>query len=236
MQPVKDSLAQLRETTSRQIGRTWPVHAGSYRSAPANRPVPREQAYQWYRHARIFNRTTDKNGASGPRLHSSALRVYEALIFDFLNFRTGRLDPSYERLAHVTQLARSTIAIALRRLASSRLLSWTRRCRSENTEQGFRLRQETNAYRLNRPEDWLGYRPAPDTPPTPHPDEWGAHPPQRSVLEQAIAEQSTSADSSTQIAILQSDETDDLALALARFGTALLKSENRTETGPKKLE
>ena len=36
----------------------------------------------------------------GGALGNSALQVLHALIFDFLNYRSGRLDPSYAAIAH----------------------------------------------------------------------------------------------------------------------------------------
>ena len=53
----------------------------------------------WHR-ARDFDRGTHQPGRHGGAVGPTALQVLHALIFDFLNHRTGRLDPSYQAIAH----------------------------------------------------------------------------------------------------------------------------------------
>jgi hypothetical protein len=50
----------------------------------------------WHR-ARDFDRNTRQPGKHGGSVGHAALQVLHALIFDFLNYRTGQLDPSYAK-------------------------------------------------------------------------------------------------------------------------------------------
>ncbi len=54
--------------------------------------------------------------------------MLHALIFDFLNFRTGRLDPSYAAIARKANVCERTVATALKRLRELGILNWVRRC------------------------------------------------------------------------------------------------------------
>lgn len=209
----------------------WPVHKGSIRAEIVYKVTPRERAYQIYREARNYDRAGRKLGNSRGTLGISTLRVLEALIYDFLSYTSGRLDPSYERIATVASLARSTVASALVKLRDLGIIAWTRRCTGENTPHGWQLRQSSNAYRLNDHSQWPGYRPQrPETPP-PHPSEIGSAPPLPEILDTAAAAIKAGASTLTGIQQLELDHTDPLARALAALGRAVLKSENQTETG-----
>src|SRR4051812_18711848 len=64
------------------------------------------------------------HGAIGP----SALQVLHALLFDFLNYTTGRLDPSYAAIAWKANLCKRAVADALKRLHGLGIITWIRRC------------------------------------------------------------------------------------------------------------
>jgi hypothetical protein len=51
--------------------------------------------------------------------------VLHALIFDFLNHRTGRLDPSYAAIAAKAGVCVRTVATALARLRELGILNWS---------------------------------------------------------------------------------------------------------------
>src|ERR1035441_2358632 len=94
----------------------------------------------------------------GGLIGSHVLLVLHTLIFDFLNHRTGRLDPSYSALQRATRLCRQTVAVALARLKELGIINWIRRCREDRDEDGrFALRQETNAYAILPSSQWRGY-------------------------------------------------------------------------------
>lgn len=196
---------------------TWPVHSGSFRSRVGFVPLTKQRATKLYHKARKWNRRKAAHRYGG-YLGSAALRVLECLIFDFLDFASGRLDPSYEGIAKKTGLGRSTVAKALARLKELRVISWLRRC-TESRDAGGRyaMRQLTNAYAVLPSSQWRGFLEAPP----PHPTEWGAVPPLPSLIEQALQELTDGGSNDAATRILGTDPDDKLAAALADFGSAL---------------
>ena len=84
-------------------------------------------------------KTTGRWGALGPHTRE----VLEALL-DLVDFRTGRLEPSYDKLMAMTRFARSTIASALRRLRAHGFLDWVRRSRLVDKADGEVAREQTS--------------------------------------------------------------------------------------------
>jgi hypothetical protein len=144
--------------------------------------------------------------------------VLHALIFDFLNHRTGRLDPSYAAIAAKAGVCVRTVATALRRLRELGILNWVRRCAESWRDGRFVLEQETNAYAVLPESQWRGYRSPPEPPAAPWPDTWGAIPPLPSVLAQAAL----AGDLAGKVQALAGDPKDGLAAALARLGQAFM--------------
>lgn len=91
----------------------------------------------------LVGKQTGRWGPLGPH----ALRVLKELL-QLVDFATGRLDPSYDRLITRTGYARSTIAGALRRLQVHRFLGWVRRTRVVDGAAGPERKQTSNAYFL----------------------------------------------------------------------------------------
>ena len=116
----------------------------------------------------------------------AALQVLHTLIFDFLNYRSGRLDPSHAAIARAANVCERTVRNALNRLRDFGILNWVRRCAESMRDGRFVLEQETNAYAVLPDSQWRGYRP-PAEPPAPAPGTWGDHPPLPSLIEQAVA-------------------------------------------------
>ncbi len=151
----------------------------------------------------------------------TALQVLHALLFDFLNYTSGRLDPSYAAIARKANVCQRTVANALNRLRALGILNWVRRCAESRREDGrFMLEQDTNAYAVLPETQWRGYRPPLD-PPRPEAGTWGDHPALPSVLAQATVEGQEGGTLRQVIGILDSDPTDALAAALARLGQAV---------------
>lgn len=95
---------------------------------------------------------TRKKGARWGRLTPIDLQVLEALLFRFMTWRTGKLDPSYEQLREATGRARETIARALDRLEAAGFLKKLRRfVKTEVEGKGPQVQQTTNAYRVMLP-------------------------------------------------------------------------------------
>ena len=180
----------------------------------------------WHR-ARDFDRQTRRAGHHGGVVGHAALQVLQSLVFDFKNFRTGRLDPSYAAIAKASNLCRRTVATALRRLRDLGIIDWTRRCAETRTETGrFVLTQQTNAYSVQPSSGWQGYREPPDPPP-PAPGTWGQSPPLPDVVAQAVQERRHGGGMAGVLGILASDPTDGLAAVLERIGRAVMRRESQ---------
>jgi hypothetical protein len=215
--PERISIASLPGFAIPKTYASWPVWSDSARAEVRFTPLAKKKAARIYNKARAFNRTTKVAGRYGGVLGSSALRVLEVLVFDFLNFRSGRLDPSYEAIARKTGLARSTVATALARLKELRIIHWLRRCVEDWSDGRFTLTQETNAYGVVPPSQWLGFvDPEPPAPP-PDPTAWGATPPMMTAIEEAATLGREGASQAAILRALESDETDELAAALGSF-------------------
>ena len=163
-----------------------PVWSGSIAGPVKTRPLSKREAVRLYHRARAFERQTRQPGKQDGALGRNGLAVLHAFLFDFLNFRTGRLDPGYRAIAYAAAISIRSVARGLRKLKEAGVLNWLRRCSATvDTDGRFALAQETNAYALSPTSQWNGYaEPAP--PPVP---EWGAHPcGMRDPLTEALAE------------------------------------------------
>src|SRR3954467_3867744 len=163
----------------------WPVWRDSTTKTVKFMPLPKKRAVQIFHKARAFERQTRPPGKQDGALGRNGLAVLHALIFDFLNYATGRLDPAIETIARKACISVSSAKRGLTNLKQWSVLHWIRRAAETRDEKGrFCLEQDTNAYGLIPPTQWLGFRDSPEPPP-PEPDIWGATPPLPSVLEQA---------------------------------------------------
>jgi hypothetical protein len=198
----------------------WPVWSGSTTKEIKFQRMPKKVATRLYHRARDFDRKTNKPGQHGGAVGHAALKVLEALLFDFLNYASGQLDPSYAAIARKANVCQRTVGNALRRLRELGILNWMRRCAETWQDGRFVLEQETNAYAVLPPSQWRGYKEPPEPQP-PAPGTWGDHPPLPSVLEQADADRRDGASLRAMITTLESDEGDPLAAALARLGRRL---------------
>ena len=199
----------------------WPVWSQSTTRDTRFVPMPKKAAIRIYHKAVEWNRRGKLAGRHGGLIGSHDLLVLHSMIFDFLNHRTGRLDPSYSTIQRTTRLCRQTVAKALARLKELGIVNWTRRCREDKDASGrFMLRQETNAYAILPTSQWRGYVDT-DPPEPPHPTEWGAVPPLPSLIEQAAADLKAGDSPRRAVTALAADPGDDVATALASFGRAL---------------
>jgi len=198
----------------------WPVWSDSTTQGVRFQPIPKKKAVKLYHRARDFDRQTNRPGHHGGAVGPTALKVLETLIFDFLNYASGQLDPSLDAIARKANLCRRAVVNAVQRLRALGILNWVRRCAEGWRDGRFVLEQETNAYAVLPEGQWRGYRP-PAEPPTPAPGTWGDHPPLPSVLAQAAAERQLGGDLQTVLGILASDPDDPIAAALARLGQAM---------------
>jgi hypothetical protein len=201
-------------------------HHDSKREPVPFRPISRTQAVRVYRRARSLDRRTHVKGRHGGRIGPTALAVLEVMIFGFLNWRTGRLDPSHDAIAAKAGVCSRSVRTALARLREAGVLNWLRRCHDAWSQDGrWTLIQDTNAYTVNDPDQWdVDGRPiAPPRPP--HRDTWAA-PTMPDTIENALIERRTTGDIRAMVRELAVDQDSKLAVALASLGRNVLKRED----------
>jgi hypothetical protein len=198
----------------------WPVWSDSTTKEVRFQPMPKRIAVRLWHRARDFDRRTHEKGKHGGAVGHSALQVLHTLIFDFLNFMSGQLDPSQAAIARKANVCERTVATALQRLRALGILNWVRRCAESWKDGRFVLEQETNAYAILPDSQWRGYTP-PMEAPAPQPGTWGDHPPLPSLLAQAAEQRAAGGSFRQMVGLLESDPTDELAARLAQLGRTL---------------
>jgi hypothetical protein len=200
----------------------WPVWHDSTTKEVKFQPLPKRQAFRLWHDARRFERQTRQPGKQDGAVSRNGLAVLHALLFDFLNYKSGALYPSWAKIAESACISVRSVGRGLAMLKAAGILNWLRRCVEDWSEGQFRLRQLTNAYAVLPCSQWRGYCPPP-SPPLPHPAAWGAHPPLPRALERAAIVASEGGDLGARLRALESDPDDRLAAALARLGRALAR-------------
>jgi hypothetical protein len=181
--------------------------------------IDRKAAAEIWREARRMNQTRRGKGLGGV-IGPAAMAVLQSLLFDFLNYKTGQLDPSYEGLAKKTGLSRATVARALVRLKELRILNWVRRCTGFMDGDRYRLSQDRNAYAVLPPTGWRGFIARVVHSVLPH--EWGAAPVMPSLVEMAAEAQKQGGwEAQRKVWELADAKTDPLAEAIKRLGDAV---------------
>jgi hypothetical protein len=198
----------------------WPVWSDSTTKEVKFQKMSKKDATRLWHRARDFDRKTKRKDHHGGAVGHTALQVLHTLIFDFLNYANGRLDPSYAAIARKANVCERAVANALKRLRALGILHWIRRCAESWRDGRFVLEQETNAYAVLPASQWRGYKVPPEAPP-PAPGTWGEHPPLPSQIELADIERREGGGLCTMLQILESDPGDPVAAALARLGRAM---------------
>ena len=195
----------------------FPVWSGST-TAPAHFvAMPKKRAIKLWHRAREFDRQSHEPGRHGGALGRTALAVLHALVFDFANFRTGRLDPSYKAIAHKAGMSVRAVSDALKHLRELGLLHRIRRCVEDWQDGRFQLRQETNAYVLLPETYWQGWQPPAEPPPAQ--GTWG----DPSPLLTGVALAALETDPVAKVAVLRTEPGGGLAAALVSLGASLLR-------------
>jgi hypothetical protein len=132
----------------------WPIWSGSTTTPISFAPLAKKAAGH--------HRNTHERGHHGGARGHTGLAVLHALIVDFLNHRTGRLDPSYAAIAAEIGVCVRTVATALRRLRELGILNRVRRCAESWADGRFVLEQETKprARHTHDPDDSTSRRAA----------------------------------------------------------------------------
>jgi hypothetical protein len=227
VRPISSLLPGLAGIDSFKTYAAYPVWEGSTALDLVWPTVVKDAVVRWYHQARALNALKQAVRRYGGVLGSSCLRVLESLMFDFQNYQTGQLDPSYEGIAGKTGLSRSTVALALAKLKARRIIDWVRRCEKQWVSGCLQLRQRTNAYVLLPPSQWVGGHQSTE-PPAPEQGTWGDHPPLPDLLEQAIDARKRGASVETALSLLEQDGADPVARSTARLFRSVLA---REETG-----
>jgi len=155
----------------------WPVWKDSTSAEARFQPMTKRQAHQLWHDAGRFERQTRKPGCQDGALGRNGLAVLHTLLFDFLNFKSGRLDPSQAAIAEKANISERSVARGLVKLKDAGVLNWLRRCvPAVAAAGGFLMRQISSAYHVCSTANWKGYK-APPEPPKPDPGTWGARPP-----------------------------------------------------------
>jgi hypothetical protein len=159
------------------------VWTGSTTSEVKFSPVSKRDAAKIFHAARRLERQTaiSRRDAFGKvstqgTLGRMGILVLHTLLYDFLNYRSGRLDPCRASIAAKASVSVRSVARALNRLRDAGILNWVRRCAGRLIDGRFVLEQESNAYGVVPPSCWKGWRAEPEAP-RPHPDSWGGAPP-----------------------------------------------------------
>ena len=198
---------------------SWPVWAGSVAKPIRFAPMAKRAAGgSCGTGARGFDRATHEPGQHGGAVGHAALQVLHALIFDFLNHRTGRLDPSYAAIARKANVCVRTVASALKRLREQGILDRVRRCTESWRDGRFVREQETNAYGLQPESQWRGYRAPPGAASRALARCLGGN----AALPSALALAALEGSVASKVHALASDPKDGLAAALARLGRAFM--------------
>jgi hypothetical protein len=174
-------------------------------------PMSRKQAAKIWNRARRLDQRTSRKGRHGGIFGRAALQVLSVLIFDFLDYASGRLDPSQAAIARKARMCERTVRTALAKLKMLGVLTWLKRCTREQGPWGVKHRQLSNAYALING----GILDEPETP-APLPHEWGAVPPMPEPMEAAAAALKRG-DREGMMAALESDPKDELATLWASF-------------------
>jgi len=199
-----------------------PVWSGSVAGPVKYRPLPKREAVKLYHQARRFERQTREPGKQDGAIGRNGLAVLHALIFRFLDFSAGRLDPGYKAIAREACISMRSVARGLQKLKAAGVVNWLRRCAQSFKDGRFTLEQETNAYAISPSSQWRGYSEPPPAPP-PEPGTWGDHPcGMRDPLIEAVTELRAGASTEAMIRQLDLDDGGGLAAALARLGRAAL--------------
>jgi hypothetical protein len=195
----------------------WPVWRDSTRKEVRFQPLPKRQAVKLYHHARRLERQTRARNRQDGAIGRNGLLALHALLFDFMHYASGRLDPSIKAIARAANISESSVKRGLVKLKAAGVVTWLRRCAEDWIDGRFVLRQQTNAYGVLPASQWRGYAP-PAASPAPYAGSWGDCPPLADPLTSACQEASVAA----MAMALGSDPHDGLAAALGRLGRAVM--------------
>ncbi|HEX4080090.1 MAG TPA: hypothetical protein VHX61_14590 [Rhizomicrobium sp.] len=124
----------------------WPVWKDSVRADVKFHALPKRQAVRLFHEARRFERQTRMPGRQDGAIGRNGLALLlQAMLFDCINYASGRLDPSHGTLARLANISVRSVARGLAKLKAAGVLHWLRRCVEGFKDGRFVLEQETNS-------------------------------------------------------------------------------------------
>ena len=164
----------------------WPVWKGTANVTKSRiKPAPamsRDAAARYYRGLEDLEGRTRLPGRQDGVIGRNGLAVARSFLWGFLNWRTGRLDPSYEAIAKRAHISPRSVAKGIQKLKDAGVLHWVRRCIETTDEAGrFALVQISNLYAFRSMREWIGAAAEDETtpaePPPPDAIDLGLAPP-----------------------------------------------------------
>src|SRR5882724_8531544 len=128
MRPIAYALPSLPGFAGLKTYAAWPVWRDSTTQEVKFQAMPKRQAVKLFHQARRFERQTRQPSRQDGALGRNGLLVLHALLFDFLNYASGRLDPSYDAIARKACISVRSVARGLVSLRAAGVLNWLRRC------------------------------------------------------------------------------------------------------------
>ena len=114
----------------------WPVWRDSTTAKVKFSPLPKKKAVKFFHKMRDFERQTRQPGKQDGALGRSGLGVMHTLLFDFINYATGRLEPSLAAIACKACMSVSSVKRGLANLKAVGVLNWIRRAGETRDEKG----------------------------------------------------------------------------------------------------
>jgi hypothetical protein len=211
-------------------GAPYPVWRNSTDKPIKWEKLSRKVAKRWPWLAEEIDRLTKKgNRCHGGIIGPTALKVLQVLINGFLNFSTGRCDPSIASIANRANLSPSAVHEALKRLANLGIITWLRRKREYWQDGRYVLEQLTNAYAFNPPSAWRTGIKVPDGPPPPPPETYRA-PYMPNIADTAVIDRRAGGSPMQQVATLGLAPVGGWEAALARLGKTIADWEKGLKT------
>jgi hypothetical protein len=200
-----------------------PVWSGSTTLPVKFLKLSKAEANRLYYQAEALDAQTRPPGHQDGAIGRNGLAILRALLFRCLGRDTGRLDPSYDTIARLARISRSSVARGLKALRAAGVIHWQRRSRDRVEDGRFILEQDTNAYAVLPSSMWRGFRARPAAPP-PEPGTWGDHPcgARDPLTEASQMTREGWANTTALAATLESDpDPRSLAAILGRLGRAI---------------
>lgn len=121
------TFSPLQSSPGRRPSGARLYHVGSRFGEPSRRKIDRERIFKILYLAEAMDRFTRRPGQHGGLLKGKGRDVLRALLVRFYNKATGECYPAYETIAEAAGCARSTVAVAIKRLERAGFLEIVRR-------------------------------------------------------------------------------------------------------------